>query len=197
MGGDERQTTYLQKSKGTKRPAAHYSDIEADATTLKARKIQNELTTAVHKVREATSAFFTLLKDAPPHVRRLKSVKILCYAMMKLLGFTRAQPQNGKEAVLVSMMRQAMKDEKFDCPEWIESMEVVVETIERRSEFIRNFHMPKDEVPEPEGGKRVGDDDVVSTNAIDVAIKAEQDVPEADNLEFHPMIVLVKEKHWR
>ncbi|XP_042023221.1 uncharacterized protein LOC121770556 isoform X2 [Salvia splendens] len=173
------QSTNLQKSKGTKRPAAHYSDIESDAATLKSQKIQNELMDAMHNVRETTSAFFRLLKDLPPGLRRLKSTKIICYATMKLLGLSQAQPKNGKEVDLVSMLRQALKDEKFDCPEWIEAMECIVETIERKSEFIRNFHMPKDEVPEPEGG-RVGDDDVVATNAIE----AEQDVPEADNHEF-------------
>ncbi|KAG6398017.1 hypothetical protein SASPL_139467 [Salvia splendens] len=80
--------------------------------------------------------------------------------MMELLELSQAQaqPRNGKEVDLVSMLRQAMKDEEFDCLEWIEAMEYIV--------------------PEPVGGSgRVGDDDVVATNAIE----AEQDVPEADN----------------
>ncbi|XP_047963980.1 uncharacterized protein LOC125208419 [Salvia hispanica] len=171
------QSTNLPKSKGTKRPAARSSDIESDAATLRARKIQ-ELMAATDKVREARSEFFTQLKDLPPDLRRLKSIKIVCYAMMKLLGYSQAEPQNGKEVDLVSMMRQAMKEEKCDCPKGIEAMEHIVKAIERRSEFIRNFCMPRDEVPEPEGG-RVGDDDAVATNAIE----AEQDVPEADNPE--------------
>lgn len=78
--------------------------------------------------------FVDKLKVVPSSIRNLQCFKVAARTGRSLVGLTGIDPPLGREET-VAALTQAMSDEPFHNPEWLQALETMMEAVDKKIEF--------------------------------------------------------------